>query len=226
MKLLVVEDDLHLAEFLSRSLGGEGYNVDAVHTGQEALAKAYESNIDLILLDVRLPDIEGTQVCRKLRAGGLQTPVLMLTARDTLEDKVVGLRLGADDYLTKPFDFDELLARIEALIRRSHTTTPQRNVLRVHDLAFPLQTLKVTRAGRDIRLTDKEMGVLELLMRRPGKVFSRTEILGFVWCDTKDPLTNIVDVYIRHLRSKIDDGEEVQLIRTVRGRGYRLSRDM
>ena len=226
MKLLVVEDDLHLAEFLSRSLGGEGYNVDAVHTGQEALTKAYEPNIDLILLDVRLPDIEGTQVCRKLRAGGLQTPVLMLTARDTLEDKVVGLRLGADDYLTKPFDFDELLARIEALIRRSHTTTPQRNVLRVHDLAFDLQTLKVTRAGRDIRLTDKEMGVLELLMRRPGKVFSRTEILGFVWGDTKDPLTNIVDVYIRHLRSKIDDGEEVQLIRTVRGRGYRLSRDM
>ncbi len=225
MNLLVVEDEPAVAEFLSRALGREGYNVTAVHTGKEALTKAYEPDIDLILLDVLLPDFEGTQVCRKLRADGIRTPVLMLTARDALEDKVGGLRLGADDYLTKPFDFDELLARIEALIRRAHAPPLQRSTLQVRDLSFDLQTLQVTRAGREIRLTDKEMSLLELLMRRPGKVFSRAEILDHVWGDDKDPLTNIVDVYIRHLRSKIDEGEQVQLIGTVRNRGYRLLSD-
>ncbi len=225
MNLLVIEDDQRLADFLSRGLTSEGYTVSAVHTGHEGLERACDADIDLVLLDLMLPDMEGTQVCKELRAREIRTPILMLTARDSLEDKVSGLRFGADDYLTKPFDFEELLARIEALMRRSHGAASQPTQLRVGDLLFNLETLKVIRGGREIQLTDKEMALLELLMSGPGKVFSRNDILTQVWGDDKDPLTNIVDVYVRHLRAKVDEGEMVRLIKTVRGRGYKLSCD-
>ena len=222
MKLLVVEDERNLADFLSRSLSIEGYQVVAVHTGREGLEQGASPELDLIVLDLMLPDIQGTQVCRELRATGVKTPVLMLTALSSLEDKVRGLRLGADDYLTKPFDFDELLARIEALIRRSQGATAERIQLTVGELCFNRETLLVSRRGRAIELTATELALLELLMSKPGKVFTRNEILDSIWGES-DPLTNIIDVYIRHLRSKIDEGEETKLIKTVRGSGYKLS---
>ncbi len=222
MNLLVVEDERRLADFLYRGLSSEGYHVAAVHTGREGLVKGASPDLDLIVLDLMLPDIQGTQVCQELRAAGIKTPVLMLTARSALEDKVRGLRLGADDYVTKPFDFDELLARIEALIRRSRGVTAESIQLTVGDLCLNRETLVVNRGGRGIELTARELALLELLMSKPSKVFTRNEILDTVWGE-REPLTNIVDVYIRHLRTKIDQGEEIMLIKTVRGSGYKLS---
>lgn len=176
-----------------------------------------------MLLDVMLPGMSGLEVCQVLRASQVHLPILMLTALGTLQDRVSGLRLGADDYLVKPFEFEELLARIEALARRGHPpgrTAP--HVLRVADLALDTRTMRASRAGRAITLTARELALLELLMSAPGRLFSRERILATVWGTNEDPLTNVVDVYIRRLRSKIDEGFDQPLIHTQRGLGYRL----
>ena len=223
MNLLVVEDDTRVADFLARGLRAEGYRVTVVHTGAEGFQIAKEMDFDLIVLDLMLPDMDGLEVCQQLRARRVLTPILMLTALDTLEDKILGLRLGADDYLTKPFDVDELLARIGALLRRSRHFERNNQQLQVDDLSFDCESLVVRRGDAIIELTSKELALLELLMREPGKVFSRERILNNVWGVTEDPMTNVVDVYIRRLRSKIDEGASSPLIKTVRGRGYKLN---
>ena len=222
MNLLLVEDDPRVSDFLVRGLRAEGYGVTLAVSGSEGLNFGLTVEFDLILLDLVLPGMPGLEVCQELRARRMLTPILMLTALDTVEDKVEGLRIGADDYLTKPFDFDELLAHIQALIRRSHRFAVKSEQLTVADLVFDRQTLRVQRGERVIELTAKELALLELLMSVPGKVFSRTRILSNVWGYAKDPLTNVVDVYIRRLRNKIDEGAAKPLIKTVRGMGYKL----
>jgi DNA-binding response OmpR family regulator len=222
MNLLVVEDDPRVADFLARGLRAEGYLITVARTGPEGLKLGRSQPFDLILLDLMLPGLSGLEVCQELRARRVLTPILMLTALDTTEDKIKGLRLGADDYLTKPFDVDELLARIEALIRRNRGFTADSRQLVVGDLVFDRETLTVRRGEHLIELTAKELALLELLMSAPGKVFSRERILNRVWGYAEDPLTNVVDVYIRRLRGKIDDGHTLPLIKTLRGIGYKL----
>lgn len=222
MNLLVVEDDLRVADFLARGLRAEGYLVTVARSGPEGLELGRSQPFDLILLDLMLPGLSGLEVCQELRARRVLTPILILTALDTTEDKIKGLRLGADDYLTKPFDVDELLARMEALIRRNRGFEPDSRQLVVGDLVFDRETLTVRRGDRVIELTAKELALLELLMNSPGKVFSRERILNRVWGYAEDPLTNVVDVYIRRLRSKIDEGSDTTLIKTLRGIGYKL----
>ena len=222
MRILVVEDDVRVADFLSRGLRAEGYGVAVVHAGDEGFQLAQAETYDLIVLDLMLPGLNGLEVCQRLRARRVLTPILMLTALDSLDDKIQGLRLGADDYLTKPFEVDELLARIEALLRRSRHYEENTQLLQVGDLDFDCDTLVVRRGDRTIDLTSKELALLELLMSEPGKVFSRERILNIVWGHSEDPMTNVVDVYISRLRSKIDDGASYSLIKTVRGRGYKL----
>jgi DNA-binding response OmpR family regulator len=219
--LLVVEDEERVANFVARGLRAEGYTVTVARTGPEGLAVARSGGFAVILLDLMLPGLPGRDVCQSLRAGGDITPILMLTALDAVEDRVDGLRLGADDYLTKPFAFDELVARVEALIRRNRAFQVEPGRLAVLDLVLDRTTLVVTRAGRPIELTAKELALLELLMSAPGKVWSRARILSNVWGYSSDPLTNIVDVYIRRLRKKLDD-EDATLIVTLRGLGYKL----
>ena len=223
MKVLVVEDDDRIVEFLRPGLAAEGFHVDVVRDGEAGLAAGRTGNFDVIILDLMLPKLDGREVCRRLRAEQNKTPILMLTALDTTEDIVRGLRFGADDYLTKPFAFDELIARVEALNRRGDTTDMALRTLEVADLQFDRDALIVHRAGREIDLTSLEYALLEFLMVEQGKVVSRARILDNVWGTSNDPLTNVVDVYIRRLREKIDDGFDKPLIKTVRGRGYRLS---
>jgi DNA-binding response OmpR family regulator len=222
MNLLVVEDDPRVADFLARGLRAEGYLITVARTGPEGLELGRSQPFDLILLDLMLPGLSGLEVCQELRARRVLTPILMLTALDTTEDKIKGLRLGADDYLIKPFDVDELLARIEALIRRNRGFTADSKQLVVGDLVFDRETLTVRRGNRPVDLTAKELALLELLMSAPGKVFSRERILNRVWGYAEDPLTNVVDVYIRRLRSKIEQGTATPLIKTLRGIGYKL----
>jgi DNA-binding response OmpR family regulator len=226
--LLVVEDDARVADFLARGLRAEGYRVTPARNGVEAMDLAAAERFDVILLDVMLPGgLDGREVCQRLRMRRDLTPILMLTALDSVEDRVEGLRLGADDYLAKPFAFDELLARVEALIRRGRRFAAEApRLLTAGDLAFDREALTVTRAGRRIELTAKELALLELLMSAPGRVFSRERILSNVWGLSEDPLTNVVDVYIGRLRRKLEGGEAAaggaSLIVTVRGLGYRL----
>ena len=224
MNLLVVEDDARVADFLCRGLRAEGYQVNRAKNGAEGLTLARGAEVKLLLLDVMMPGMSGLEVCQQLRAQGNRVPILMLTAMDTLDDKVTGLRCGADDYLVKPFAFEELLARIEALLRRANPAGDQmlERELRVADLVFDLDRMQVTRAGRLIALTAKELALLEFLMRSQGRLCSRERILSSLWGVAEDPLTNIVDVYIRRLRAKIDEGFSTALITTVRGLGYRL----
>lgn len=231
MNVLIVEDDPRVGGFLERGLKAEGYRVQLAKNGTEgvafaqALAKEMVSDTDkaVILLDVMLPDINGLTVCQTLRSGGIQIPILMLTALNSLDDRINGLKLGADDYLAKPFAFEEVLARIEVLSRRSiQARTTQRSLLRVGDLEMDLDRMRVSRAGKTIDLTAKELALLELLMSSPGRLFSRERILANVWGANEDPLTNVVDVYIRRLRSKIDVDGSPTLIHTQRGLGYRL----
>jgi DNA-binding response OmpR family regulator len=222
MNLLVVEDDPRVADFLARGLRAEGYLITVARTGPEGLELGRSQPFDLIVLDLMLPGLLGLEVCQELRARQVLTPILMLTALDTTEDKIKGLRLGADDYLIKPFDVDELLARIEALIRRNRGFTADSKQLVVGDLVFDRETLTVRRGNRPVDLTAKELALLELLMSAPGKVFSRERILNRVWGYAEDPLTNVVDVYIRRLRSKIEQGTATPLIKTLRGIGYKL----
>ena len=231
MNILIVEDDARVAAFLERGLRAEGYRVQVARNGTDGLARAREvaqqmqndATPALLVLDVMLPGMTGLEVCQALRAGGVQLPILMLSALGALEDRVAGLRLGADDYLAKPFAFEELLARIEALLRRSRDTAPAASSrLTVADLVLDRDTMRVTRAEFQLTFTARELALLELLMSAPGRLFSRERILANVWGTNEDPLTNVVDVYIRRLRSKIDDGNAQPLIHTVRGLGYRL----
>jgi DNA-binding response OmpR family regulator len=221
MNLMVVEDDARVADFLTRGLRAEGYRVQALKTGEEALALARQEAPALILLDVMLPGISGMEVCQQLRAARIATPVLMLTAMGTVQDRVAGLRCGADDYLTKPFAFEELLARIEALLRRPPVMVERSSVLSVGPISFDRERMIVTRDGEPVAMTAREMALLELLMSSPGRLFSRERILANVWGVDEDPLTNVVDVYIRRLRAKID-GDGPSMISTVRGLGYRF----
>jgi DNA-binding response OmpR family regulator len=222
VNVLLVEDEPRVADFINRGLRAENHGVTIAPSGNEAIGLAKTGEFDVIVLDLMLPDMHGYEVCQKLRLEGDHTPILMLTAMDTLEDKIKGLRLGADDYLAKPFDFDELLARIEALVRRSHSFAPSSNLLQVGDLTLDRDLIEVRRGGEPIKLTAKELAILELLMNAPGRVFSRTRILNQVWGYSEDPLTNVVDVYIARLRRKIDLPGRESLLETVRGHGYRL----
>ena len=222
MAILIIEDDARIIEFIRRGLEAEGYLIETASHGKEGLQIARNGDYELILLDLMLPDITGQEICRQLRMQGITTPILMLTALDALEDKIEGLQIGADDYLTKPFAFDELLARIHALIRRNKGFKETLVEIKVTDLSLNRETHEVRRGDRLIELTPKEFALLEYFMSAPGKVFSRTKILDNIWGYNTDPLTNVVDVYIRNLRRKIDDGEDRQLIKTVRGFGYKL----
>ena len=231
MNILIVEDDRRVADFLERGLRAEGHRVQVARTGPEGLQMATDlaraplpgDSAAVMLLDVMLPGMTGLEVCQTLRASGVALPILMLSALGTLEDRVSGLRLGADDYLVKPFAFEELLARIEALARRGRElAAPTPTVRQVADLVLDLDTMRVTRAGQALDLTARELALLELLMSAPGRLYSRERILANVWGVHEDPLTNVVDVYIRRLRSKIDEGQGPSLIHTVRGLGYRL----
>ena len=220
MRLLLVEDDKKAARVLARGFGEEGFVVDVAHSGEVGDELAASNRYDAIVLDWLLPRKDGLAVCRGLRRRGVRTPILMLTARDALPDRVSGLDSGADDYLTKPFAFEELLARIRALLRRSELTRPP--VLTVADLTLDPVTHRVTRGTIEISLTPKEYSILETLMRHAGQVVSRTRIGESAWEDDPEDLTNLVDVHVSHLRRKIDLGDRLALIHTVRSRGFRL----
>jgi len=231
MNILIVEDDARVADFLERGLRAEGYRTQVARNGTDGLTLARQVALQaredgtptVMLLDLMLPGMDGLEVCQTLRAAGVALPILMLTALGALDDRVSGLRLGADDYLVKPFAFEELLARIEALMRRSRDLTPvSASRLEVGDLVFDREAMRATRGGQPIALTARELALLELLMSAPGRLFSRERILSAVWGTHEDPLTNVVDVYIRRLRGKIDDGQAQPLIHTLRGLGYRL----
>ncbi len=220
MRLLLVEDHIKVARFIQRGLEEEHYAVDLAGGGEDALALLRVTPYDLVILDLMLPDISGVEVCRELRHRRSTVPVLMLTARDALEDKVEGLDVGADDYLTKPFAFPEFLARVRALLRRQEDVKTTR--IEVGDLTIDTATHEVTRAGQSIELASKEYAVLEYLVRRAGQVITRTMILEAVWGYDFDPGSNVVDVYIRYLRRKLDDPYPIKLLETIRGSGYRL----
>src|SRR6202048_5057733 len=219
MRILIVEDEKRIQEFLSRGLESAGYAVDVAGNGATAIDLVHGTEYDLIILDWMLPDMDGLTVLQKIRNRKSSPPVLILSARDAVDDRVNGLELGADDYLTKPFAFVELLARVRALLRRGQPT-PERLV--VGDLALDCIRRKVTRSAESIELAPKEFGILEYMMRNKGRPLSRTMIVEHVWDMDYDGLTNIVDVYIRHLRSKIDDRFPRKLIQTVRGIGYMI----
>ena len=220
MRLLVVEDEVKMAGLLKRALDEEGYAVDVTGSGEEALWLGTENPYDAIVLDLLLPDVDGFAVCRGLRERGRWTPVLMLTARDAVRDRVAGLDAGADDYLTKPFSLAELLARLRALIRRGATERP--SVLRVGDLSLDPAARSVARDGQAIELTAKEYALLEFFMRHPGEVLTRTRLIEHVWDFAYEGDSNVVDVYVRYLRNKVDRPFGRDSIETVRGSGYRL----
>ena len=220
MRVLLVEDDRKAAKLLAKGLQEEGFVVDVAATGEDGDEQASVNEYDVIVLDWLLPGKDGLAVCRALRARGVSTPILMLTARDSLDDRVDGLGAGADDYLTKPFAFAELLARLRALLRRARLAQP--TVLRVTDLALDPASRKVTRAGTPVVLTPREYALLEVLMRHAGETVSRTRLVERVWDDAADVLDNLVDVHVSHLRKKIDRPGSVPLIHTVRGFGYQL----
>ena len=220
MRVLVVEDEKKLAELLSRGLQEEGYTVDLAHLGEEALWKARAVEYAVIVLDVMLPGADGFEVCRRLREGGTWTPVLLLTARDAVDDRVNGLDAGADDYLTKPFAFEELLARLRALTRRTPVERP--TVLEVGDLRLDPASHRVWRGETEVALSPKEFALLELFMRRPGIALSHGQLLDGAWDFSFAPTSNLVAVYIRYLREKIDRPFGRDSIETVQGVGYRL----
>ena len=219
MYILVVEDERRLAQVVRKVLEEEGHTVDVTHDGEEGLAMAMDGSHDVILLDVLLPGIDGFEVCRSLRASRVDTPVLLLTALDAVEDRVRGLDAGADDYLPKPFAFQELLARLRALGRR-RVQAREPDQLQTADLMLDLRRRRAVRDGRPIDLSPKEFALLEFLMRNQGRVVTRTQILDHVWGYDYSPDSNLVDVYVTYLRRKIDRGHGQKLIRTVRGAGY------
>ena len=219
MRILVVEDEKRIADFLSRGLESGGYAVDVANAGGSAIDMVHAADYDLVILDLGLPDMDGLAVLQKIRNRKVSPPVLILSARDAVDDRVKGLEGGADDYLVKPFAFVELLARVRVLLRRGQPT-PER--LQVGDLVLDCIRRRVTRASENVDLAPKEFSILEYLMRNRGRPLSRTMIVEHVWDMDYDGLTNIVDVYIRHLRSKIDDKWPQKMIQTVRGIGYML----
>ena len=219
MRILVVEDEQKVASFIQRGLEAEGYHVDVAHDGDAGLTRAVDEEYDLVILDVMLPRLDGLSVLRELRARRRTVPVLLLTARTGVADKVAGLDGGADDYLTKPFEVAELLARVRALLRRGTAAPP---LLGIADLRLDPATRQVTRAGRPIELTAREHALLEYFLRNPGRVLSRAMIAQHVWGVSFDTFTNVIDVYVNYLRRKIDAGFEPKLLHTVRGAGYVL----
>lgn len=221
MRLLLIEDEKKVADFVALGLRTERYAVDVAADGQTGWDMASTYHYDLIILDLMLPGLDGTEVLKRIRRKSADTPVLILTARDATAEKVKNFEAGADDYLTKPFAFAELLVRVKALLRRGPVN--RANVLKVGDLELDRLTQQVKRAGKRIELTSKEYGLLEYLVANAGRVLTRTMIVEHVWDESFEGLTNIVDVYVRHLRSKVDDPHEAKLIRTVRGVGYCIS---
>lgn len=231
MNILIVEDDDRIADFLCRGLRAEGHRVQRAADGPTGLALARDAareqhpqeGATVLVLDLMLPGLSGLEICQALRSAQVGLPILMLTAQGSLEDRVNGLRLGADDYLCKPFDFEELLARLEALARRGREWRPAAPArLCVGDLELDRDRMQASRGGQVLPLTARELALLELLMSAPGRLFSRERILANVWGTSEDPLTNVVDVYIRRLRARIDREGAPALIHTVRGLGYRL----
>jgi len=220
--ILIVEDARRLAQVLRRVLMEERHTVDAVYDGREGLDLATSATYDLVILDVMLPEVDGVTICNRMRADGVSTPVLMLTARSAMEDRVLGLNAGADDYLVKPFAMEELLARVNALLRRRDRDITETPALTVRDLTLDLVRHEARRGTRAIDLTAKEFALLEYLMRHPGHVLTRTQITDHVWRYDLDGLSNVVDTYIHYLRDKIDRGFATPLIKTVRGVGYKI----
>ncbi len=222
MHILVVEDQQRLAMLLRRVLTEERHAVDIANDGARGVDLAASDTYDLVILDRMLPEMDGLEVCQEMRESGVQTPVLMLTARGSVEDRVEGLNAGADDYLVKPFAMEELLARVNALLRRRDREIESSTELRVADLSLDLIRHEVRRGNKVIELTAKEFSLLEYLMRHPGQVLTRTQITDHVWRYDLDALSNVVDTYIHYLRDKIDRGFSRQLIKTVRGVGYKI----
>jgi two-component system, OmpR family, response regulator len=223
VRVLVVEDDIRMAAAIRRGLRFEGLVVDLAGGGEEALLKIAATDYDAVVLDVMLPDLDGFETCRQLRADGNWVPVLMLTARDAVEDRVRGLDGGADDYLTKPFSLAELMARLRALVRRGPVERPV--VLEVGDLRLDPASREVRRGDREIELSAREFGLLETFMRRPGQVFTQPQLLDAAWDLGYEQRSNVVEVYVRYLREKIDRPFGLESIETVRGVGYRLRKD-
>ncbi len=221
MRILLVEDEARVAGFIAKGLREQAYAVDLATDGEDALYQAAVNHYDLVILDVMLPLKNGHAVCRELRASAFRGPILMLTARDSIDDRVAGLDAGADDYLLKPFDFKELLARLRALLRRSGVPRPE--ILPVADLTINTASHAVTRAGRSISLTAKEYALLEFLVLHQGQVVGREAIAQHVWDENFDAFTNVIDVYVKRLRAKLDAGGRPRLIHTRRGEGYILS---
>lgn len=221
MRILLVEDDPRIARFVAKGLREQAYAVDEVASGEEALYQAAINLYDIVILDVMIPAPDGFAVCRELRANGQRMPILMLTARDAVEDRIAGLDRGADDYLTKPFEFRELLARLRALLRRPGGLLPQK--ISVADLVIDTAGQLVSRAGKTIPMTAKEYGLLEFLARNAGRVVGRAEIAEHVWDEEFDPFSNLIEVYMNRLRRKIDAGAAKPLLHTRRGAGYVLS---
>jgi heavy metal response regulator len=222
MRILVIEDERKIASFIKRGLREEGYTVDTAFDGEEGYRLTAENEYDLVILDVMLPKRDGISLCRQLRQDGMAVPVLMLTAKDSVQDKVKGLDAGADDYLTKPFAFEELQARIRALLRKG---VRQVTRLQVDDLVLDVAAHKATRGSREIVLTMKEYSLLEYLVRNAGKVVTRTMIAEHVWDYDFDSMTNVIDVYVNYLRKKIESDSGQKLIQTVRGVGYILKEE-
>jgi DNA-binding response OmpR family regulator len=220
MRILLIEDEVKMSGFIKRGLVAERYAVDAARDGRSGLELATTYQYDLIILDLMLPELDGSEVLRKLRRQNSAVPVLILSARDAVQDKVANLELGADDYITKPFAFAELLVRVKALMRRGPVN--RASTVRIGDLELDRLTQQVKRGGRRIELTAKEYALLEYLMTNAGRVLSRNMIIEHVWDQSFDGITNIVDVYIRHLRNKVDSGHDLKLLRTVRGVGYSI----
>jgi heavy metal response regulator len=220
MTILVVEDEAKITRFIKKGLEMEHYTIDVAYDGKEALEKAEVNNYDLIVLDIMLPKIDGVEVCRQLREKKIDTPIIMLTAKDTVEDRIKGLDAGADDYLTKPFAFGELIARIRALLRREKTVKTTR--LQVSDLILDPATHEVYRGNKEIPLSSKEYRLLDYMMRRPGHVCTRTMIGEHIWGYNFTDDSNVIDVYISYLRRKIDNGFKNKLIHTVRDVGYKI----
>jgi two-component system, OmpR family, response regulator len=223
MRVLVVEDDVRMAAALRRGLHAEGLVVDIASDGGEAIRRVRGGGFDVVVLDVMLPDVDGVETCRRLRAHGVWAPIIMLTARDAVEDRVRGLDSGADDYLTKPFSLAELLARLRALVRRGPVERP--TVLEVGDLRLDPATREVWRGDVEIELSAREFALFETFMRRPGQVLSHTQLLDAAWDLGYEHRSNVVEVYVRYLREKVDRPFNVTSLETVRGMGYRLRKD-
>jgi two-component system copper resistance phosphate regulon response regulator CusR len=221
MRILLAEDEGRVAAFVAKGLREQAYAVDVASNGGQAAYLASVNEYDLLILDVMLPVKDGHAVCRELRAAGFRTPILMLTARDAIDDRVAGLDAGADDYLTKPFDFKELLARLRALLRRPREVRPAS--LRVDDLTLDTASHRVTRGGKPVNLTAKEYALLEFLVRNEGRVLGRDQIAEHVWDESFDAFSNVIDVYVKRLRAKLEAGAGRRLIRTRRGEGYILT---